>query len=77
MSQYDKLDCLIVEAVKAGKTIFNDIYFAKGMRPELGRLSRETGADADRVLARRLQALRKRGLIEHVKGWGWRVKEAA
>ena len=76
MSTYDKLDDLIVNAIKPGKSSFSDIM-KTAVWDEALRISGFLGRDTDRVVDGRLQALRKRGLIEHVKGRGWIVKEAA
>lgn len=70
MSTYDKLDGLIVDAIKSGKSRIN---FIKRMSvlEEAIRISGFLGRDTDRIVDGRLQALRKRGLIEHRKGQGW------
>ena len=54
MSQYEKLDALIVDAIKGGCHSFSAIYNSRSVFDE---------------------ALRRRGLIVYVTGWGWRVKE--
>lgn len=77
MSQYDKLDDLIVQSIKAGSNSFIIIFNRKRVLDEAHRISRATGRDTDRIIDGRLQSLRKRGLIVHVKVWGWRAKEAA
>lgn len=77
MSQYDKLDSLIFQSIKAGSNSFILIFNRKRVIDEVKRISSATGRDTDRIVDGRLQALRKRGVIVHVTGWGWRVKEAA
>ena len=76
-NQYDKLDSLIVEAIKAGGNSFSLIFLRMRVFDEANRIAQETNRVPDRIVVGRLQALRKRGLIVHVNGWGWRVKEAA
>ena len=76
MSTYDKLDGLIVDAIKSGNSSFSDIM-KTAVWDEALRISGFLGRDTDRIVDGRLQALRKRGLIVHVKGCGWRMKETA
>ena len=76
MSQYDKIDSLIVDAIKGGCSSFASIFSGRSLFDEAMRLSHPIGRDAQRIVDGRLQALRKRGLIVYVTGWGWRVKEA-
>ena len=83
MSQHDKLDYLIVEAIKSGASRF-EIINAGDVQEEAVRLYSEDrkvrGPSAKplfRIIDSRLQALRKRGLIEHAKGRGWIAKGAA
>lgn len=83
MSQYEKLDFLIFEAVKAGASKF-DAIFSGAVKAEADRMKDEgiqpcgyNGKPAFRYVDTRLQALRKRGLIVHAKGRGWSVKEAS
>ena len=77
MSQYDKIDSLIVEAIKSGRNSFNLIFNTRPVLDEAHCISSINRRDTDRIVDGRLQALRKRGLIEHTKGRGWIVKEAA
>ena len=77
MSQYEKIDVLIVDAIKGGCRSFSSIFSGRSLFDEAMRLSHAIGRDAQRIVDGRLQALRKRGLIVYVTGWGWRVKEAA
>ena len=76
MSQYDKLDSLIVDSIKGGCHSFSAIFKSRGVFDEAMRLSHAVGRDTDRIVDGRLQALRRRGLIVYFTGWGWRVKEA-
>lgn len=77
MSQYDKLDSLIVDAIKGGCCSFSAIHNSRGVFDEALRISIAVKRDQDRVVDSRLQALRRRGVIVHFSGWGWRVMEAA
>lgn len=76
MSQYEKLDALIVDAIKGGCHSFSSIISGRSLFDETLRLSHAIGRDTQRIVDGRLQALRKRGVIVHFSGWGWRVKEA-
>ena len=76
MSQYDKLDSLIVEAIKEGRNSLRNIN-SRSVFDEALRIYSITKRNTDRIVDGRLQALRRRGLIVYVTGWGWRVKEAA
>ena len=75
MSQYDKLDALIVDAIKGGCHSFASIFSGRSLIDEAMRLSHAIGRDTDRIVDGRMQALRRRGLIVYVNGWGWCVKE--
>ena len=77
MSQYDKLDASIMDAIKGGCHSFAAIFKSRGVFDEAMRLSHAIGRDTQRIVDGRLQALRRRGLIVYYTGWGWRVKEAA
>ena len=77
MSQYDKLDALIVDAIKGGCHRFSAIHNSRGVFDEALRISIAVKRDQDRVVDSRLQALRRRGLIVYVNGCSWRVMEAA
>ena len=76
MSQYEKIDALIVDAIKGGCHSFSAIYNSRSVFDEALRISMAIKLVQSRVIDRRLQALRRRGLIVYVTGWGWRVKEA-
>lgn len=62
MSQYAKMDSLIIEAIKDGKNPLYEMQCAV----EAGRIAVETGRDDFRVIDGRLQALRKAGKIVHL-----------
>lgn len=75
MAKYDFLDSMIIAQIKGGCDSFADIYFGspgsgnKGVYLECCNLVVGSQEPA-RVLDRRLQALRKKGLIEcDKKGW--------
>ena len=76
MSQYDKLDSMIVDAIKGGCHSFSAIFNGRKVFDEAMRASCDVGRDTHRIVDGRLQALRRRGLIVYYTGWGWRVKEA-
>jgi len=72
MSKYENLDAMILESIGDGTKSFSDIFFGgrgtKNLRPLCESFSTDK-AEAARVLDRRLQALRKKGLIVFMKGW--------
>ena len=74
MSQYDKLDSLIVDAIKGGCHSFSSILSGRSLFDEVLRLSHAIGRDSQRIVDGRLQVLRKRGVIVYVTGWGWRAR---
>ena len=76
MSQYEKIDALIVDGIKGGCHSFASIFSGRSLFDEAMRLSHAIGRDTDRIVDGRLQALRRRGVIVHFSGWGWRVMEA-
>jgi hypothetical protein len=70
---YATLDDQILEAVRLGARDFAAI--SSRCAAERDRLARLLGTPPDlafRLVDRRLQALKRRGLIEH-RGGGWRV----
>lgn len=76
MSQYDKLDQLIIDCVRAnGTPVRWGRLFASEVKKESDRLERETGGESFRMVDRRVQALRKAGKIRHARasegGPGW------
>jgi len=70
MSQYDDLDAAILARIDAGHTQFINIHEG-AVLAESRRLADQTGRAAFRVVDGRLQSLRKRGLIEFARGFGW------
>ncbi|WP_338510162.1 hypothetical protein [Erwinia aphidicola] len=72
MADYTKMDQLIIEKVKDGANTFSKID-GGGVYEEAKRISMETGGDSFRVIDRRLQALRKRGVIEYTTKEKWRM----
>lgn len=76
-TSYQKLDYLIVQAIKNGADCFHRIQHNKsGAWEEAGRIALATSRPQFRIIDARLQALRKRGLIKHLKGLGWTAVEA-
>lgn len=71
MSSYDHLDELIQQQLS-----FEFAYlFTREIRDECDQLAKMTGRQAFRILAGRLQALKKAGVIEYVRPHGWRLKK--
>lgn len=74
MSKYERLDQMILERVGNEPKQWKEIYFGrtgsgdKGVYQECSDLCVGTDFPA-RILDRRLQALRKKGLIVSMKGW--------
>ncbi|WP_202844741.1 hypothetical protein [Luteimonas saliphila] len=64
MSTFAILDGLIVDAIKSGRTKFNDIFSDEVSK----RAYYDRPRDGYRLVDRRLQALRKRGAIAFNKG---------
>jgi len=62
MSQYDELDARILAAIELRK---NPLY-ASHVSEEAKRLAQATGREDYRVVDGRLQALRRKGRIEHL-----------
>lgn len=76
MSQYDKLDQLIIERLRTnGFALPFSHIDTRSVHEEAARLEKETGSDSFRIVDRRLQALRKAGKIRHARasegGPGW------
>ncbi|EOD8411239.1 hypothetical protein QL189_08940 [Cronobacter turicensis] len=73
MDKYSDLDALILNSIGLAPKSFSDIYYGvdrdqKDVRQTCIELAGKDGAPT-RVLDRRLQALRKKGLIVFIKGW--------
>lgn len=75
MSQYDKLDQLIIERLRNSETAATFTQISTTVNDEAARLERATGSESFRIVDRRLQALRKAGKIRHARasegGPGW------
>jgi len=75
MSQYDKLDEMIIKAIGRG----DSVLYNRHCGVEASRLADLTGREEYRIIDARLQAMRKAGKIEFctkAKGFsftGWRV----
>lgn len=74
VSKYDALDQLILDRIGDEPNQFSNIYFGRPGSSDKGVYSacRDLcvgGDDPARLLDRRLQALRKKGLIVFMKGW--------
>lgn len=78
MSKYDALDKLILDAVTAGAQSFGEIE-STDAGVEAKRLYAEDpkGKPPFRHIDSRLQALRKKGLIEFSRSSGWKLGEQA
>ena len=70
MRQYDKLDGLILAALKVRSETFTFLYCGK-VRAECDRLEESGCGESFRVLDRRLQALRKKSKIWFHPKNGW------
>lgn len=77
MLNYEKLDYLIAEAIKAGANTFAAIDDGAVHQEALRLLEEDknrrghNAKPAFRHIDSRLQSLRKSGLIKHLKGQGW------
>jgi hypothetical protein len=77
MTQYDKLDLLIYEAIKAGANEFASVHVGDVHQESL-KISVATGRPAFRIVDARLQAIKRRGLIEfNRRRGGWVIKDKA
>lgn len=74
MNQYEKLDSLILDKIKDGAREFANID-TQDVHLEALRLQGETSKPAFRHIDSRLQALRRKGLIEFKRPGGWAVVE--
>lgn len=71
MSKYEKLDWLILNKIGGHPTPFHRI-FVRDVDEEAKRIAAEDGSGYPfRFVDRRLQAMRKRGVIRNVTGKGW------
>ncbi|MEM6050484.1 hypothetical protein AAH450_07855 [Erwinia sp. P7711] len=70
MSKYEELDAMILESITTLPKSFADIYFGRnGINAKCQSFCPTPRDEPARVLDRRLQALRKKGLIVFMKGW--------
>jgi hypothetical protein len=72
MTDYSKMDDLIIEKIKSGAKNFASIDGGK-VYDEAKAIAMENGGDSWRVIDRRLQALRKKGLIQYTTKEKWRL----
>lgn len=72
MADYTKMDQLIIEKIKDGANTFSKID-GGSVYDEAKSIAMATGGDSFRVIDRRLQALRKRGVIEYTTKEKWRM----
>ncbi len=73
MTKYAKLDSEVLSAIGAQPTSFSEL-FSPSVRQECLVIAEAEGKhpmDVFCILDRRLQSLRKLGVIQHVKGKGW------
>ncbi|WP_171965883.1 hypothetical protein [Cronobacter sakazakii] len=73
MDKYSELDALILNSIGLAPKSFSDIYYGvdrdqKDVSQACIELAGKDGSPT-RVLDRRLQSLRKKGLIVFMKGW--------
>ena len=71
MSQYQKLDDLIVAQVANKGIQFTPLFSSNAVREESRRLGTELGREPFRVLDGRLQALKRKGAISYGTKTGW------
>ncbi|EOB0368417.1 hypothetical protein ACIP3K_002928 [Enterobacter hormaechei] len=73
MTKFAKLDSEVLSAIGAQPASFSEL-FSPSVRQECLVIAEAEGKhpmDVFRILDRRLQSLRKLGVIQHVKGKGW------
>ncbi len=71
MGKYEKLDQLIMNKIGGHPTPFSKI-FIRDVEEESKRIAEEDGIGYPfRFVDRRLQSLRKKGVIRNVTGKGW------
>ena len=77
MSQYKALDRAIIDRLGSDCDGVHGVYlmfvFSSTVRTECDRIASKTGRDVYRVLDGRIQALRKRRVIEYSSRDGWRL----
>jgi hypothetical protein len=67
-NKYEAVDAEIISCIRSGRRTFSEMGTAKATAEPMG--------EGWRIVDRRLQSLRKRGLIEYVSG-SWREVESA
>ncbi len=72
MTDYSKLDSMIIEKIKNGSRTFSQID-GGGVYDEAQRLHELSGRKAFRIIDDRLQSLRKKGLIQYTTKEKWQV----
>ncbi|AGN89479.1 hypothetical protein Eta_0033 [Serratia phage Eta] len=72
MTDYSKLDSMIIEKIKQGSRTFSQID-GGDVYHEAKRLQTDTGRSAMRIIDARLQYLRKKGLIQYTTKEKWQV----
>ncbi len=75
MSQYDKLDEVIVERVKARGAIKLIPLSGGDVAAEATALAADTGREDFRIIDGRLQILRKRGVLRYDTKRGWMLAD--
>lgn len=71
MSQYDKLDSLIIERVKTQGPVKFPSLHGGDVAAEAAALAAGTGREDFRIIDGRLQILRKRGALRYDTKQGW------
>lgn len=71
MSQFQKLDDLIVAQIANKGAQFTPLFSSNAVREESQRLGSESGREPFRVLDGRLQALKRKGIITYGTKTGW------
>ena len=77
MGQYDKLDAVIVERVRAMGAATLIPLSGGEVCDEARLLAAHTGREDFRIIDGRLQALRKRGVLRHDRKLGWMLADAS
>lgn len=71
MSQFEKLDYLIVARIAQKGIQFTPLFSSNAVREESQRLGTELGREPFRVLDGRLQALKRKNVICYGTKTGW------
>lgn len=70
-NKYEKLDQLILNKIGGQPIPFREIYVRDVMEESERLATDENKQEPFRILDRRLQALRKKGIIKSITGKGW------